>query len=103
MNIVRATPEAMKVDNPEVLYHVEVEDINNDGIRVKVGGNESREKVIPYDTLIISQRFGERKANDFLFDELQGKVPEVHKVGDCLQVRGMLEAIHGANEVVRRI
>jgi len=103
MNIVRATPEAMKVDNPEVLYHVEVEDINNDGIRVKVGGNESREKVIPYDTLIISQRFGERKANDSLFDELQGKVPEVHKVGDCLQVRGMLEAIHGANEVVRRI
>jgi len=103
LNIVRATPEDMRVSNPEVLYHVEVEDISNDGIRVKVGGNEGRTRVIPYDTLIISQRFGERKANDSLFDELQGKLPEVHKIGDCLQVRGILEAIHGANEVVRKI
>jgi 2,4-dienoyl-CoA reductase-like NADH-dependent reductase (Old Yellow Enzyme family)/thioredoxin reductase len=102
-NLVRATPEGARVDNPEVLYHVEVEDISNDGIRVKVGGNEARTKVIPYDTLIISQRFGERKANDSLFDELQGKVPEVYKIGDCAEVRGMLEAIHGANEVVRKI
>ena len=103
LNLVRESPEAMKMSNPEVLYHVEVEDISNDGIRAKVGGNEARTRVIPYDTLIISRRFGERKANDSLFDELQGKVPEVHKIGDCLQVRGMLEAIHGANGVARKI
>ena len=103
MNIVRESPEAMRITNPELLYHVEVEDITTEEIKVKVGGNEGRAKVIPYDTLILSQRFGERKANDSLFDELQGKVPEVFKIGDCDQVRGILEAIHGANEVVRKI
>jgi len=103
MNVVRENPEAIRIANPEVLYHVEVEDITTEQIKVKIGGNEGRAKVIPYDTIILSQRFGERKANDSLFDELQGKVPEVFKIGDCEQVRGILEAIHGANEVARKI
>jgi hypothetical protein len=68
-----------------------------------VGGNTERKEVLAYDTIILSRRFGERKANDSLFDELQGKAPEVHKIGDCSEVRGILEAIHGANEVVRKI
>ena len=101
--VVRATPEGMRISNPEVLYHVEVEDISTEGIKVKVGDNAARTKVIPYGTLILSQRFGERKTNDSLFDELQGKAAEVYKIGDCAQVRGILEAIHGANEVVRKI
>jgi len=30
-------------------------------------------------------------------------VPEIYKIGDCLQVRGIKEAIWTANEVARKI
>jgi len=103
VNVPRETPPAKRVYNPEVLYSVEVKDITTEGVKVEVGGNAERKQVIPYDTLILSQRFGERRTNDSLFGELQGKVAEVHKIGDCLQVRGIKEAIWSANEVARKI
>jgi len=58
---------------------------------------------LPFDSLIISQRFGERKANDDLFNELQDKVKELYKIGDCRQVRNIKEAIWDANEIARKI
>ena len=103
LNLVRATPEGMRMSNPEVLYHVTVEDITSEGIKIQLGDSAARKKVILYDTLIVSQRFGERETNDSLFDELQGKVAEVYKIGDSAQVKGILEAIFGANEVARKI
>jgi len=103
LNLVRATPEGMRVSNPEVLYNVNVENIANGEIAVRLGDDAAWKKVVPYDTLIISQRFGERKPNDDLFAELEGNVPEVHKIGDCAQVRGIMEAIFSANEVARKI
>jgi len=101
LNFVRETPEAQRVVNPEVIYNVQVEDITTAGITIKDG--DGRRKLLSYDTLIISQRFGERKANDSLFEELEGKVPEVYRIGDCLQVRGIKEAIWTANEIARKI
>jgi 2,4-dienoyl-CoA reductase-like NADH-dependent reductase (Old Yellow Enzyme family)/thioredoxin reductase len=101
VNTVRETPETTRLTNPEVLYGVEVEDITPQGIRIRV--RDGRKRVLPYDTLILSQRFGERSTNDSLFDELQGKVAEVHKIGDCLQVRDIKDAIWSANEVMRKI
>ena len=98
INLVRESPEAMRIYNPEVLYYVEVEGIGPEGIRIVNKDGEKR--TLPYDTLIISR---ERAANDSLFEELQGKVAEVHKIGDCLQVKGIIEAIWSANEVARKI
>ena len=103
VNVPRKVPEAKKLSNPKVLFNVEVEDITTEGIKVKVGGNAERQEVLPYDTLIVSQRFGERSTDDSLFDKLQGKVAEVYKIGDCAQVRGIREAIWSANEVARKI
>jgi 2,4-dienoyl-CoA reductase-like NADH-dependent reductase (Old Yellow Enzyme family)/thioredoxin reductase len=103
VNVPRAVPEAVKLSNPKVLFNVEVEDVTPQGVKVNVGGNTERKEVLAYDTIILSRRFGERKANDSLFEELQGKVPEVYKIGDCAEVKGILEAIHGANTVVRKI
>ena len=63
------------------------------------GGSET----LDYDNIVISQRFGERAANDDIFAEIEKKVPEVHKIGDCSSIKGIMEAIHGANDVARQI
>ena len=101
INIVRESPEEMRVSNPNVLCNVEVEDI---GTReVKVVNKEGAKQVLPCDTLILARRFGERKSNDLLFDELKEKVAELYKIGDCLKIKGIYEAILSANEVARKI
>ena len=51
----------------------------------------------------LARRFGERKSNDLMFDELKEKVAEVFKIGDCQKVKGIYEAILSANEVARKI
>lgn len=101
INLVRETPEAMHVSNPKVLSNVTVKDILSEG--VKVVDKEGTEQILPYDTIILSRRFGERKANDSLFDGLKGVVAEVYKIGDCSQIKGIHEAIVSANEVARKI
>ncbi len=103
LNLVRATPEGQRMSNPEVLYNVTVEEIAGGKITLRVGDDADGKRVLPYDTLILSRRFGERKANDSLFGELEGKVPEVHKIGDCAQVKTIKDAIWTANEVARKV
>ena len=100
VNVPRAVPEAERLSNPKVLYYVDVEDITHGEIKIKVGDNVERKEVLPYDTLIISR---EREANDSLFNELQGKAAEVHKIGDCSEVGDIKTAIWSANEVARKI
>ena len=98
VNVVRATPQAMRMSNPRVLYYIDVEDITPEGIKIKdqAGGRE----ILPYDTLIISR---EREPNNSLFNELQGKAAELYKIGDCSEVGDIKTAIWGANEVARKI
>ncbi len=103
LNVVRGTPEGQRVSNPEVLYNVNVEEIADGKITLQAGDNTDRKRVIPYDTIILSRRFGERKSNDSLFSGLEGKLPEVYKIGDCAQVRTIKDAIWTANEVARKI
>ena len=101
INAARGHPEAARMSNPEVLYNVEAEDITAEGIRITT--KDGAKSVLAYDTLILSHRFGERECNDSLFEELTEKVAEIHKIGDCSQVRGIKEAIWSANEVARTI
>ena len=98
INVPRETPESKRVSNPQVLYYINVEEITSEGI--KTVDKDGRSRTLPYDTLIISR---ERASNNSLFDELQGKVPEIYKLGDCADVKGIKEAIWGANEVARKI
>jgi NADH dehydrogenase FAD-containing subunit len=94
-------PDTARVRNIKVLFNVDMENITAKGIKIKY--NDSKTKVIPYDTLIISTRFGQMKRNDSLFNELQGKVPEIYKIGDCADVKGIQEAVWSANEVARKM
>ena len=101
LDFVRETPAAARLSNPSVIYNVDVEKITPSivGLADKAGNRTE----LSYDTLILSRRFGENKRNDALFKELQGKVPEIYKIGDCFKARGIKEAIWTANEVARKI
>lgn len=101
VNLPRPTPDTARVSNPKVLFDVDMEEITAKGIKIK--DKDGKTKVIPYDTLIVSTRFGQMKRNDSLFDELQGKVPEIYKIGDCADVKGIQDAIWSANEVARKV
>jgi len=98
VNLPRGTPEAARVSNPKVLTNITVKDIDYKGIRLidKDGLN----RVIQYDTLIIAR---ERASNSSLFENLHGKGLEVYKIGDCLQIGDIKEAIWNANEISRKI
>jgi len=98
LNLVRETPQTTRLNNPEILYYVDVEEITTEGI--KVVDKDGKRRLLPYDTFIISR---ERAANDSLFKELQGKAAEVYRIGDCSEVGDIQKAIWGANEVARKI
>jgi len=98
VNIPRETPEAQKVSNPKVMYYVDVEKIE-DG-QIFIIDRDLGRKTLQYDTLIISR---ERAPNDSLFNGLQGKIPEVYKIGDCAAVADIKKAIWSANEIARTI
>jgi len=98
INVARETPEAIRVSNPEVIYYVDVQDITPRDIEIVT--RDGARRALPYDTFIIAR---ERISSDSLYSELQGKLAEVHKIGDCAEVGTIKKAIHGANDIARRI
>jgi 2,4-dienoyl-CoA reductase (NADPH2) len=101
----RAAAEAQKLINPEVLFQTQVDAVRTD--EVDVVDAEGRKRTLPYDTLIISLM---RRSEDTLFEQLQGKVPEVYRVGDRVnldddvdQTANIKGAIWSANEVALTI
>jgi 2,4-dienoyl-CoA reductase-like NADH-dependent reductase (Old Yellow Enzyme family)/thioredoxin reductase len=94
----RATPEGQRLDNPEVLYYITVESIEDH--EIKTVNKDGMKRTLPYDTLIISR---ERKPNDELYEKLQGSVAEVYKIGDCSSIGEIREAVLSANEIARKI
>jgi 2,4-dienoyl-CoA reductase-like NADH-dependent reductase (Old Yellow Enzyme family)/thioredoxin reductase len=101
INVPRPTPETTRISNIEVLTNRDLQEITPEGARLV---NKDKETVIiPFDTLIVSTRFGQLTKNDSLFDKLQEKVSEIYKIGDCSDIKGIKEAIWGANEIARKI
>jgi 2,4-dienoyl-CoA reductase-like NADH-dependent reductase (Old Yellow Enzyme family)/thioredoxin reductase len=101
----RAAPEAQRLLNPEVLFHTQVKEVRSD--EVDVVDENGVQKTLPYDTLVVSLQ---RRPEDSLFEQLQEKVPEVHKIGDRLnfdegtdQSANIQGAIWSANEVALTI
>ncbi len=98
MPLARAIPEAERVRNPQVFAGAKLEEVTAEGVRIT--DKDGSEKVLPYDTLIVSRL---RVPNKSLFEALQGKAEEVYKIGDCDRVRTIKNAIWTANEVARKI
>ncbi len=61
------------------------------GGRVVLSTNEGESKTIEPDTIVVA---GERRPDVELLKALEGKVARVCLVGDCVEPRGILEAIH---------
>lgn len=97
INVVRQTPESIRLHNPKVLFNVKVEDVAPACVSVK--DSEGNMEILSYDTLIVS---GKRVPDDTKFKALQGRV-DVYRIGDCSEVGGITQAIQTANEIARRI
>lgn len=98
LNYARETPETRRVDNPKVKLNVKVRDITAQ--KIDIEDKDGNTSVLTYDTLVVSRG---RKKNDSLFAAIEGKVPEVHKIGDCSAAGDIQKAVWSANEVARKI
>jgi 2,4-dienoyl-CoA reductase-like NADH-dependent reductase (Old Yellow Enzyme family)/enoyl-CoA hydratase/carnithine racemase/thioredoxin reductase len=98
IDVVRAMPEAQRVEEPKVLFNTKVKGITGNSMEVEDKNGERRE--LSFDTLIISRG---RKKNDSLAPALEGKVPEVHRIGDCAAAGNIQKAVWSANETARQV
>lgn len=62
--------------------------------------SETGEYQIPTETVVLALG---TDAHNSLYRDLEGKVPELYAVGDCVTPRMMIEAIHEAFDVASRI
>jgi 2,4-dienoyl-CoA reductase (NADPH2) len=90
--------ETRPMINPKVMYELNVKDITPEGVHVM--DKNGQVKVLPSDTVVLSLH---RERNVSLFEALEGKVKELHQVGDCLEIDDFAGAIKSANEVARKL
>ncbi|MFC1819941.1 MmgE/PrpD family protein, partial [Thermodesulfobacteriota bacterium] len=74
------------------------EEVMEKGLRVK--DREGRSTILEADLLVSA--FGSNP-NDSLAKSLQGKIPEMYSIGDCLQPRKMMDAIHEGATIAAEI
>jgi 2-enoate reductase len=98
INYAREMPETKRVDNPAVKLSVKVRAITEAGVEIE--DKDGNKNVLAYDTLVISRG---REKNDALFEKIEGKAKEVHKIGDCAAAGDIQKAVWSANEVARTI
>jgi len=98
INMVTVNPLDEPLTDVRVLTKIKVNSVGPEGVEIvdADGGTEA----LAYDTLIISRG---RRSNDELYNQLTGRVKEIHKIGDCHTTANILKAVWSANEVARRI
>jgi 2,4-dienoyl-CoA reductase (NADPH2) len=81
----------------KMLTKTKIREITEKGIIVEAEGEN---KTIEADTIVYAVGM---KPNEDLFKELEGKIPELYAIGDCVKPRKSFEAIHEGSEIARRI
>jgi NADPH-dependent 2,4-dienoyl-CoA reductase/sulfur reductase-like enzyme len=76
---------------------IQIEEITNEGVTYSADGKKSQ---VPADTVVIAVG---QNPNNGLANSLEGKVPEVYRIGDCMNVRTCLDAIHEGYRVGMQI
>lgn len=72
------------------------EALTTEGLVISTSGG--RTETLPADTIVLAAGSIPRTE---LFESLKGRVPQIHRVGDCIEARGIREAIHEASQVGR--
>jgi 2,4-dienoyl-CoA reductase-like NADH-dependent reductase (Old Yellow Enzyme family)/thioredoxin reductase len=67
---------------------VQIEEITDEGVTYSIDGKTSK---LAADTVVIAVG---QNPNNGLANVLEGKVPELYRIGDCINVRTCLDAIH---------
>lgn len=81
-----------------MLTGVKYEEVNDDGLVITTRDGEKR--TIPADTIVLAAG---SKPNTELLQHLRGTVFEMYQVGDCVEPRGILEAIADGSRVARSL
>jgi 2,4-dienoyl-CoA reductase-like NADH-dependent reductase (Old Yellow Enzyme family)/thioredoxin reductase len=84
----RRLMDGLRSKNVTLLTSATCEEVREDSVRVTTA--ESKKETIQADTVIIAVGY---KANECLYKALEGKVPEIHRIGDSSQPRRILEAV----------
>jgi 2,4-dienoyl-CoA reductase-like NADH-dependent reductase (Old Yellow Enzyme family)/thioredoxin reductase len=80
--------DGLRSNNVTLLTQATCREISEAGIRVTTAEGDT--KTIQADTVIIAAGYG---SNNHLHQELQGRVTEIHCIGDAAQPRRILEAV----------
>jgi 2-enoate reductase len=80
------------------LTHTALKSIVDKG--VKITDKDGKEQLIEVDTVILAL---DRVPNGGLMNKLEGKVPELYQVGDCVEPKHLQNAIHSAYLTAREI
>lgn len=89
--------QSLGLHNVEMIPGATVQRITESGV---IYTKDGEEKLVPADTIVIA--VGTRSESK-LFEALQGLVPEVYRVGDCIEPRTASEAVEEAARVGREI
>ena len=88
---------ALRLHNVKIVTKATARRITEAGV---VYEREGKEELAGADTVVIATG---SKSESGLFDALQGTVPEVYRVGDCVKARTACEAIEEAALIGRKI
>jgi len=83
---------------PIMLVNSKAKKINDSG--VVIVDSEGKESLVEADTVIIALN---RLPYNPLKDALEGKLKEVYSIGDCVEPKNTMNAIHSAYELARKI
>ena len=72
----------------DIITEANVLEVNDTGIII--ADRSGRERQLPVDTVVLSSGL---KADNQLHEELRGKVPELHAIGDCVEPRKVKDAM----------
>jgi len=81
-----------------MLTGVKYEEVNDEGLIIITRDGEKR--TIPADTIALAAG---SKPNTELLQQLRDRVPEIYQVGDCVQPRGILEALTDGSRVAHAL
>lgn len=89
--------ESLKKYGVQMLPGIQYEKIIENGIIIRVDGQS---RLIKAENIVLAAGY---LPNDALFRGLKGKVKEIYALGDCVEPRTILEAIHEASAIARTL